>query len=83
RNLPTSMRDEYTHPFARDVSKRVGIAAAEGRYIAASIQCAWSKLNIYYPKLADSPLFAASIILHPEYSMTYLEGLWNADFQLE
>ncbi|KAH8670768.1 hypothetical protein BGZ61DRAFT_557077, partial [Ilyonectria robusta] len=83
RNLPTSIRDEYIRPFARDVSKREGIAAAEGRYISALIQRASSKLNIYYNKLTNSSLFVAYVILYPDYSMTYLEGLWNADFQHE
>lgn len=75
RNLFNSIQDKYTRPFARNISEREGIAAAERRYISASIQCAWSKLNTYYTKLADSPLFAASIILHPEYSLTYLEDV--------
>ncbi|KAF3343220.1 hypothetical protein VD0002_g9711 [Verticillium dahliae] len=83
RNLPASVQDEYTRPWAREVSEREGMAADERLYISASIQCAWAKLNAYYTKLADSPLFAASVILHPEYSLTYLEDVWAADFQLQ
>ncbi|KAH7464133.1 hypothetical protein FOMA001_g17921 [Fusarium oxysporum f. sp. matthiolae] len=42
-------------------------------YLRLSIMTAWQKLNEYYTKLRDSPLFAASIILHPSLGMNYLE----------
>uniref|UniRef100_A0A0D2XSQ7 HAT C-terminal dimerisation domain-containing protein n=1 Tax=Fusarium oxysporum (strain Fo5176) TaxID=660025 RepID=A0A0D2XSQ7_FUSOF len=43
---------------------------------------AWQKLNEYYTKLGDSPLFAASIILHPSLGMNYLEVNWALEEQL-
>uniref|UniRef100_A0A0D2XTH9 HAT C-terminal dimerisation domain-containing protein n=1 Tax=Fusarium oxysporum (strain Fo5176) TaxID=660025 RepID=A0A0D2XTH9_FUSOF len=43
---------------------------------------AWQKLNEYYTKLGDSPLFAASIILHPSLGMNYLEVNWASEEQL-
>ncbi|KAH7142280.1 hypothetical protein DER46DRAFT_581692 [Fusarium sp. MPI-SDFR-AT-0072] len=42
----------------------------------------WQKLNEYYTKLGDSPLFAASIILHPSLGMNYLEVNWASEEQL-
>ncbi|WDK20960.1 transposase-like protein [Colletotrichum graminicola] len=36
----------------------------------------------YYEKLGDSPLFAASIILHPGLGISYLEAIWDEGEQL-
>jgi hypothetical protein len=52
------------------------------RYLRLSIITAWQKLNEYYTKLGESPLFAASIILHPSLSMSYLEVNWASEEQL-
>jgi hypothetical protein len=52
------------------------------RYLRLSIVTAWQKLNEYYTKLGESPLFAASIILHPSLSMSYLEVNWASEEQL-
>ena len=40
------------------------------------------KLDQYYDKLADSPLFAAAVILHPGRSFRWLEARWHDDYQL-
>ncbi|KAJ0122841.1 hypothetical protein HZ326_31574, partial [Fusarium oxysporum f. sp. albedinis] len=52
------------------------------RYLRLSIIAAWQKLNEYYTKLEESPLFAASIILHPSLGMSYLEVNWASEEQL-
>jgi hypothetical protein len=51
-------------------------------YLRLSILTTWQKLNEYYTKLGDSPLFAASIILHPSLGMHYLEVNWASEEQL-
>jgi hypothetical protein len=51
-------------------------------YLRLSIMTAWQKINEYYTKLGDSPLFAASIILHPSLGMNYLEVNWASEEQL-
>ncbi|RFN41322.1 ribonuclease h-like protein [Fusarium flagelliforme] len=51
-------------------------------YLRLSIMTAWQKLNEYYTKLGDSPLFAASIVLHPSLDMNYLEVNWASEEQL-
>jgi hypothetical protein len=43
------------------------------RYLRLSIITAWQKLNEYYTTLRESPLFAASTILHPSLGKSYLE----------
>ncbi|KFA53231.1 hypothetical protein S40293_10168, partial [Stachybotrys chartarum IBT 40293] len=51
-------------------------------YLRLSITTAWRKLDEYYTKLGESPLFAASIILHPALGMSYLEANWATEEQL-
>ncbi|KAF5597261.1 hypothetical protein FPCIR_3688 [Fusarium pseudocircinatum] len=51
-------------------------------YLRLSIMTAWQKSNEYYTKLGDSPLFAASIILHPSLGLNYLEVNWASEEQL-
>lgn len=46
-----------------------GMGEDHRRYMRLSITTAWQKLNEYYTKLGESPLFAASIILHPALGM--------------
>ncbi|KAM5528905.1 transposase-like protein [Fusarium oxysporum f. sp. phaseoli] len=43
------------------------------RYLRLPIITAWQKLNEYYTNLGESPLFAASTILHPSLGKSYLE----------
>ncbi|RKK60348.1 hypothetical protein BFJ69_g17231 [Fusarium oxysporum] len=52
------------------------------RYLRLSIITAWQKLNEYYTKLGQSPLLAASIILHSSLGMSYLEVNWASEEQL-
>ncbi|KAJ0136604.1 Low-affinity methionine permease [Fusarium oxysporum f. sp. albedinis] len=40
------------------------------------------KLNEYYDKLGESPLFAAAIILHPRFGISWLEATWVSEEQL-
>ena len=59
-----------------------GMGKDHRRYLRLSIITAWQKLNEYYTKLGESPLFAASIILHPSLGMSYLEANWASEEQL-
>ncbi|KAJ4072767.1 hypothetical protein NW769_015470, partial [Fusarium oxysporum] len=36
----------------------------------------------YYDKLGESPLFAAAIILHPRFGISWLEATWVSEEQL-
>jgi hypothetical protein len=38
----------------------------------------WKKLDSYYQKLGESPLYAAAIILHPGLGLQWLEGQWSS-----
>ncbi|KJZ68419.1 hypothetical protein HIM_12196 [Hirsutella minnesotensis 3608] len=51
-------------------------------YIRASINNGWKKLDEYYNKLGDSPLFAAAVILHPRFGISWLEATWVTEEQL-
>lgn len=49
----------------------------EKAYMRASINNAWVKLDYYYALLAESPLFAAAVILHPGHGLPFLEEVWS------
>ncbi|KAK8120231.1 hypothetical protein PG999_004351 [Apiospora kogelbergensis] len=52
------------------------------QYFRLSVMNAWKKLNEYYAKLGNSPLFAAAVILHPRLGISWLEGQWDDPEQL-
>ncbi len=52
------------------------------RYIQVSINNCWSKLNEYYTLLEQSPLYPASVILHPRWNVSWLEANWTSHEQL-
>ncbi|KAM4066285.1 integrase core domain-containing protein [Hirsutella rhossiliensis] len=45
-------------------------------YIRASINNGWKKLDEHYNKLGESPLFAAAVILHPRFGISWLGATW-------
>ena len=45
-------------------------------HLFINVNAAWAKLNYYYTKLEDSPIYYAATILHPTYKRT-LEALWK------
>ncbi|KAJ4294932.1 hypothetical protein N0V88_005171 [Collariella sp. IMI 366227] len=49
----------------------------ERAHMRALITNAWVKLDEYYALLADSPLYSAAVILHPEYGLLFLEEVWS------
>ncbi|EAQ93808.1 hypothetical protein CHGG_02043 [Chaetomium globosum CBS 148.51] len=82
RALPPHVQEEF---FERppSVSARLNTLSDDSRgYLRLSITNAWQKLNQYYTKLGESPLFAAAVILHPGRSLRWLETRWNSGDQL-
>ncbi|KAK5988896.1 hypothetical protein PT974_05436 [Cladobotryum mycophilum] len=78
QSLPQHIRAEYQSDERQDQFRRLqGLQADSKAYLRLSITNAWKKLNNYYTKLRDSPLFAASVILHPQYNFRWLKKRWN------
>ncbi|OAQ58770.1 hypothetical protein VFPBJ_11657 [Purpureocillium lilacinum] len=50
--------------------------------LGVSIHNCWSKLNEYYTLLEQSPLYPASVILHPRWNVSWLEANWTSHEQL-
>ena len=80
--LPGHVCSTYTTPTAQLVSRISNLAADERRYMRTCINNAWVKLNEYYTLLAESPLYAASVILHPGLGISFLEANWTSTVQL-
>ena len=83
RVLPEHSSDPYTRPGQpAGVSTAADMGSDHRRYLRFCIVNAWQKLNEYYIKLGESPLFAAAIILHPGLGVRYLEINWATEEQL-
>ncbi|KAI8402040.1 hypothetical protein FOFC_17345, partial [Fusarium oxysporum] len=83
--LPLHSRADYSTAEKRsasETSQKSTLPADHRAYIRASINNGWKKLNEYYDKLGESPLFAAAIILHPRFGISWLEATWVSEEQL-
>ncbi|KAG6989973.1 Vanillin dehydrogenase [Fusarium oxysporum f. sp. conglutinans] len=83
--LPEHSQAEYAaldKPPASKISQKSSLPADHRAYIRASINNGWKKLDEYYSKLGESPLFAAAIILHPRFGISWLEATWATEEQL-
>ncbi|KAG6989065.1 hypothetical protein FocnCong_v021001 [Fusarium oxysporum f. sp. conglutinans] len=58
------------------------IATAPTNFRERNSRPSRKKLNEYYDKLGESPLFAAAIILHPRFGISWLEATWVSEEQL-
>ncbi|KAK4074631.1 hypothetical protein Purlil1_12926 [Purpureocillium lilacinum] len=79
---PEHVREAYAEQRLSSVSRVQEIGKDHRHYLRLCITTAWQKLNEYYAKLGESPLFAAAIILHPALGMKYLETNWESEEQL-
>ncbi|KAK7583457.1 hypothetical protein V3481_012745 [Fusarium oxysporum f. sp. vasinfectum] len=83
--LPLHSRGDYSTAekgSASETSQKSTLPADHRTYIRASINNGWKKLNEYYDKLGESPLFAAAVILHPRFGISWLEATWVSEEQL-
>ncbi|KAF4476180.1 putative AC transposase [Colletotrichum fructicola Nara gc5] len=77
--LPQHVREDWSQRTARFR----GLSSSYQEHLRTSVELAWQKLSSYYTKLEESPLFAASVILHPSLGISYLEAVWDEGVQLE
>lgn len=83
--LPEHSQTEYStldEPLAHRISQKSSLPADHRAYIRASINNGWKKLDEYYSKLGESPLFVAAVILHPRFGISWLEATWVTEEQL-
>ncbi|RYP07091.1 hypothetical protein DL764_002723 [Monosporascus ibericus] len=48
----------------------------DSRYMAANLNLAWLKLNEYYTKLQETPIYVTALALHPAYRWRWFERNW-------
>ena len=53
-------------------------ASAPEDHLYINLRAAWEKLNYYYGKLDDSPVYYAAVCLHPFYK-NYCQNSWETD----
>lgn len=78
--LPTHTKAEYLP--STQQHRLASLREDSQAYLRVSITNAWQKLNEYYIKLGESPLFSAAVILHPSLSLHWLEERWSDKDQL-
>ena len=64
---------QLTAKNAPQIFKQMDIILANYRYILQSIKHGQSKLESYYRKLDESPVYAALILLHLEHKLQFLK----------
>ena len=74
---------QLTAKTAPQIFKQMDVTHADHKHILQSIKHGWSKLESYYNKLDESPVYAASIFLHPEHKSRFLKpsatGSWRSE----
>jgi hypothetical protein len=63
-----------------DAMKKIYTVSSHPR-LAESINTAWSKLDEYYIKLDETPIYAAALAVHPSYRYYYFETTWKGRLQ--
>ena len=58
----------------RDVD---GSLLTSQHHFTTSINLGWQKLNDYYSKLDETPVYVAAVVLHPRMKWRYLEKRWT------
>jgi hypothetical protein len=48
-------------------------------HFSTNINSGWQKLNAYYAKLDDSPVYVAAVVLHPRMKWRWLEKRWQQE----
>jgi hypothetical protein len=46
-------------------------------HLSTNIKLAWQKLDEYYEKLDNNPVYVAAVVLHPNMKWQYLENRWQ------
>jgi hypothetical protein len=57
--------------------KAVADTLPDGQHFKANINLGWQKLDEYYNKLDETPIYYAAIALHPKFRWTWFETKWN------
>jgi hypothetical protein len=77
--LPEHARCEYLN--LSPLQRLENMSEDSRLYFRLSVTNGWKKLNEYYTKLEDSPLYAAAMILHPRLNIRWLEKTWTEEAQ--
>lgn len=49
----------------------------DSKFIIINLNAAWDKLNEYYNKLDETPVYYATVALHPSLKWNYFKGEWK------
>ncbi|RYO79483.1 hypothetical protein DL762_008141 [Monosporascus cannonballus] len=49
----------------------------DGQYLGVNINLAWKKLDEYYTKVEETPIYVTALALHPAYRWLWFERSWS------
>lgn len=59
-----------------EAHKREAVDLPDGDYFKIGVNLAWAKLDKYYNKLDETPIYYAVLALHPAYRWDWFESTW-------
>jgi hypothetical protein len=70
----------YEHLLTRfEHWKAMAMRYPDAEHFKININLAWKKLNEYYEKLDETPVYYAAVALHPAYRWAYFENWWSSE----
>ena len=73
------VKDLYTIDNETEVSQAYpeAVELQQEHHFKFNVNLAWQKLNEYYERLDDTPVYTAALVLHPRYNWAWIQRHWN------
>jgi hypothetical protein len=69
--------DDNNHLTVEALEAITASALTAEHHFSINIKLAWQKLDIYYTKLDNTPLYVAAVVLHPRMKWRWIEKAWQ------
>ena len=73
---PRKQSAHLTPPLPPSQRPNDDLNAASRQHLRTAINNAWMKLNTYYDRTDDTPVYMAALVLHPGHKWKYVEEKW-------
>ena len=69
--------EDLVNQYPIDETAEPDDATTAERHFNLNIKLAWKKMDEYYAKLDNSPLYVAAVVLHPHFKWKWIEKQWR------
>ena len=66
-----------TMEFILDTIEQAKVDYADHPFIGPCANSSWAKMDIYYRRTSETPVYIAALILHPSRKWNYIEDNWQ------